>query len=215
MWLWTGPDPAPEEPIPFFDFTGYSWAGSAFAEDVSTHYTRTIENQLDFTHLPFVHRTTIGRFINKDVEVECEVDGDHIRASASGTTLHFLGPNIWRLQTGSMWQFLAFAPVDDSNMRYYIRTYQRLVTVPGLDWLVGKVGTVSNLFVLRQDTPVVETQPAAETRLRMGEVLVPSDAPIIAYRRWRESRRARFSPGRRLRSVPPDDEEPAERRSRR
>jgi phenylpropionate dioxygenase-like ring-hydroxylating dioxygenase large terminal subunit len=204
IWLWTGPSPAPETPVPFFDFPDCSFAGSAFCEDVPTHYTRGIENQLDYAHLPFVHRTTIGRFATSG-EITTAVDGDRIRAWVSDPESFFelLGPNIWRLNTGAAWQFLAFVPIDEQNMRYYVRTYQRRVTAPGLDWLVGRIGVVFTRIVLRQDTPVVASQPAAETRLRMGEVLLPSDAPIIAYRRWREQHRAPFEPGRRLRA-PPD-----------
>ena len=211
VWIWSGPDPAPDAdvPVPFFDFSGYTFAGSAFCEDVATHYTRGIENQLDYAHLPFVHRTTIGRFATQG-EVTTEVDGDRIRAYVNDPQSFFelIGPNIWRLNTGSVWQFLAFVPVDEQRMRYYVRAYQRRVTVPALAWLFGRVGVVFSRIILRQDTPVVESQPAAETRLRMGEVLLPSDAPIIAYRRWREKNRVLFEPGRRLRAVPdaPDHE---------
>ena len=204
VWIWTGPDPAPDEPVPFFDFTGYSCAGSAFSSQVDAHYSRAIENQLDFAHLSFVHRSTIGRFITEDISLVCEVGGDQIRAhlGEDASLVQFIGPNIWRSNTRGMWQFLAFVPVDEKTTRYYVRTYQRMVTAPGLDWMIGKINVMLNGLVLREDTRVVETQPASETRLRMGEVLVPSDAAIISYRRWREKRRFLFSPGRRLRVIP-------------
>ncbi|MFT5679455.1 MAG: phenylpropionate dioxygenase-like ring-hydroxylating dioxygenase large terminal subunit [Myxococcota bacterium] len=213
VWIWTGPDEAPDAPVPFFDFSGFTYAGSQFSEDVATHYTRSIENQLDFAHLPFVHRSTIGRFATTGLAVTTETNGDRIRAytGAPESFFELLGPNIWRLNTGAVWQFLAFVPVDDQNMRYYVRAYQRTVTAPGLAWLFGKVGVVFSRIVLRQDTPVVESQPAAETRLRMGEVLQPSDAPIIAYRRWREQHRVKFEPGRRLRAMPDEASQEVER----
>ncbi|MCB9678955.1 MAG: aromatic ring-hydroxylating dioxygenase subunit alpha [Alphaproteobacteria bacterium] len=195
VWLWTGPDPAPDDPVPFFDFTGWHWAGTDFHEDVATHYTRAVENQLDYAHLPFVHRNTIGRFATVDAEVHTEVDGDRIAfwAGDPDARIELVGPAIWRNRTGSMYQFLAFVPIDDTHMRYYVRTYQRAVRIPGLDRVFGRMLAFANRIVLGQDTPVVETQPAEETRLRMGEVLVPSDAPIIAYRRWREAHRAPFA----------------------
>lgn len=201
LWLWTGPDPAPETPIPFFDFDGFTHAGSEFCEDVDVHYTRAVENQLDFPHLPFVHETTIGRFAQTELEVDTEVEGDLIRARVRGQDgiIEFLGPNIWRLQVGAMWQFLAFAPVDDTHMRYYVRAYQRSITMPGAAWLFGRIGRVFNRIVLNQDTPVVESQPPHETQLRQpDEVLVPSDQPIIAYRRWREDKRIEFGTARSL-----------------
>ena len=204
VWLWTGPDPAPDESVPFFDFTGYTFAGSAFSSQVEAHYSRAIENQLDFAHLSFVHRSTIGRFITEDISLVCEVGGDQIRAhlGEDASLVQFIGPNIWRSNTRGLWQFLAFVPIDEKTTRYYVRTYQRMVTTPGLDWMIGKINVMLNGLVLREDTRVVETQPASETRLRMGEVLVPSDAAIISYRRWREKRRFLFSPGRRLRVIP-------------
>ena len=195
IWVWTGPSAAPSDPVPFFDFQGWSWRGSQSAVDVKVHYTRAVENQLDFIHLPFVHRTTIGRGLSPSQPFENSVDGDRIRLGFGDGFLELLGPNIWRLKTGPVFQFLVFAPVDEDNMRYYLRSYQRMVKVPGLDWVVGKVSALSSGFIMDQDTRVVETQPRGETRLRMGEVLIPGDAPIIAYRRWREERRAPFEPG--------------------
>jgi phenylpropionate dioxygenase-like ring-hydroxylating dioxygenase large terminal subunit len=198
IWLFTGPDAATDDPIPFFDFAGYEWAGSEMSEPVDVHYTVAIENQLDFAHLPFVHNKTIGRFVpSPAMDVETAVEGDRIRARAKETDggIDFLGPNIWRLDLGRMWQFLAFVPVDENRTLYYIRSYQKTVTLPGLAWLFGRLQRFGNRYILREDNAVVETIPAGETRLRgLGEVLVPSDGPIIAYRRWREAHRGPFDP---------------------
>ena len=207
IWVWTGQDAAPPEAVPFFDFHGWSWAGSHAAVPVTAHYTRSIENQLDFTHLPFVHRTTIGRSLSPEMDVVTEAEGARIRAflrdQPDGAFLELLGPNIWRLKTGPTWQFLAFVPVDDEHMLYYVRTYQRMVTIAGLAWLLGRFTRFTGRFILDQDTPLVESQPAGEVRLRNGELLVPSDGPIIAYRRWREERRAEV-PWQRSAVVPPE-----------
>lgn len=194
VWLWTGPAAAPEGPIPFFDFEGFRHAGSEHTELVRSHYTLAIENQLDFAHLPFVHATTIGRSMSPGpMTVRTEVEGDLIRAWIEGQEgfLELRGPNVWRLRLGDdLHQQLAFVPVDEQRMLYYVRTYQRVVTVPGLDRAFGVFQRAFNPFILRQDSRVVETIPNGETRLRgMGEVLVPSDAAIIAYRRWREVHR--------------------------
>ena len=196
IWLWTGPDTPPADAIPFFDFDGFSWQGSQFTVKVDNHYTRAIENQLDFAHLPFVHASTIGRFATAEVEVDTVVDGDRIRAAVGGAEdfIEFLGPNLWRLRTGPTWQLLVFVPIDDGHMQYYTRNYQPWVHARGLRWMVGKANAALNRLVIRQDTPVVESQPVAETRLKMGELLVPSDKPIIAYRRWREAHRGVWQP---------------------
>ncbi len=200
VWIWTGVEAPDDTPIPFFDFEGYAWTGSAMTVPVATHYARGIENQLDFAHLPFVHRTTIGRMVDLSggVELQTEVDGDRIAVrlvDSDEGAVQFLGPNIWRNRTGAAWQFLAFVPIDEAHMLYYVRTYQGFVRAPILAWVVGKLNATLNGFVIPQDTRVVETQPPGEVRLRMGEVLVRSDQPIIAYRRWREAHRAPFDPG--------------------
>lgn len=217
IWVWTGPEAATDAPIPFFDFGDLSCAGSADAIPVRTHYTRAIENQLDYSHLPFVHRRTIGRFVT-DVAREqfVETDGDVIRFGPSkdaDALIEFIGPNIWRLRTGRAWQFLAFVPVDDDNMLYYTRSYQGVVGVPGLSWLVGRMGRFFNRFIFAEDTAVVESQPAVETRLRMGEMLVPSDGPIIAYRRWREANRTPFPPEKKGRTPTRTQEDVVDKRT--
>ncbi len=193
LWMWNGPALETDAPVPFFDFDGYSFAGSEFEEPVATHYTRAIENQLDFAHLAFVHRTTIGRLANKVVDVRTEVDGDLIVVTTESppARIEFLGPGLWRNRTGPFWQFLAFVPIDDAAMTYYVRSYQKALRRGPLAWLFGLLQRFLNGIIIRQDTPVVETQPASETRLReMNEILVPSDEPIIAYRRWREAHRS-------------------------
>lgn len=196
VWVWTGPADPPDGPVPFFDLEGWSWAGSDFTEPVANSHTRAVENQLDYPHLPFVHPGTLGRVVTKDMDVTTVVDGDRIRAHIGDPTafIELQAPNIWRNKTGPTWQFLAFVPIDADAMVYYVRTYQKMLTVPVLDWVVGALNQVVNGVILRQDTPLVESQPPGESRLRMGEVLVPSDGPIIAYRRWREPLRAEWDP---------------------
>jgi phenylpropionate dioxygenase-like ring-hydroxylating dioxygenase large terminal subunit len=193
LWLWTGPSDAPDTEPAFFDFAGYSAAGSQLIVPVANSYTRAVENQLDMTHLPFVHAKTIGRFAGSAaMDVQTDVEGDVIRMKRKGTDEpgpEFWGPNIWRLKTGPIYQFLAFVPIDDTHMQYYLRTYQPFATWNPAAWLIGKLTAASNEKVVGEDTPMVEGQPREEVRLGSGEVLVPSDGPSIAYRRWRKGKR--------------------------
>ncbi len=196
VWLWSGPEAAPEADPDMFAFPGCSAAGSLSSMDLPFHHTRAIENQLDFAHLPFVHRRTIGRFVPSpavDLEVSEEDGRLSVKNADQEGVLEFWPPGIWRLRTGRSWQFLAFVPVDETTSRVYIQAPQPHVTTPGLAHLVGWISRWSNALVLGEDKAVVATQPNVETRLRMGEVLLPSDAAIIAYRRWREARRAPFA----------------------
>jgi len=61
IWLWYGDEQDDVPEIPFFEELkeGFSYGG--FSETWNVHYTRAIENQLDVVHLPFVHKTTIGK----------------------------------------------------------------------------------------------------------------------------------------------------------
>jgi len=77
IWLWRNPDLAPAETVPAHP----DLEGQQFGESVTTwpaHYTRCIENVCDFSHLPFVHKTTIGLFKRNTatvVEIEDLPDG--------------------------------------------------------------------------------------------------------------------------------------------
>lgn len=62
IWLWYGDDfGLAAGPIPFFEELKSGFTYGQISETWAVHYTRAIENQLDAVHLPFVHKTTIGR----------------------------------------------------------------------------------------------------------------------------------------------------------
>jgi len=195
VYLWTGsaePGPGFEE-VPWFEELDDSFEWDGFTDDWATHYTRAIENQLDFTHLPFAHRTTIGRAVPGRLEVITEVDGDRMRITydpatydAKGFFVKFHLPNLWlnRLAPG-IFALMAFAPVDEANTRIYVRFYQRKMAIPGAAWAVAWVGNLFNRYILGQDKRIVLTQRPVRTDLGMRERLVPSDRPILELRKWR------------------------------
>ena len=60
IFVWWG-TAEPDPPVPPF-FPGLDgFRSSTLVDRWPVHYSRVIENQLDLAHLPFVHRTTIGR----------------------------------------------------------------------------------------------------------------------------------------------------------
>ena len=190
VWIWSGPGPAPAGPPPFFDFSGYSFAGSAFQERWDTHYARVVENELDFAHLPFVHHNTIGRGFAKAVEIEVSVEGDHLQVwqpHAPGVRLEVIGPNLWRMPLGpKLFNFIAFAPVSDAAVVLYLRTYQRIATWAPAAHAIGLVNRLTNPVVLAQDARTVPHQRPRVPSLTSGEVYVPSDRGIVAFHRWRQ-----------------------------
>ena len=190
VWVWWGERRESYPEIPWFaelDEPGWRWRASRITEEWPVHWTRVLENQLDFTHLPFVHRTSIGRGVSAEVEVEVEAEGDHLvtRASNQRTILELYAPNLWRNRLSDKTQVvMVFVPISEDETRNYVRFYQRIVPWPVLGDLVCWLSRPMNRIILGQDRRVVTTQ-RGEARLGNGEKLVRSDAPIIWFRRWR------------------------------
>ncbi len=196
VWLWYTDLPVSDPTLlpepPWFVEIDETYVHASFSDDWETHYTRAVENQLDFTHLPFVHATSIGRGVPHRLDVITTVTGDRIHVTydpatydAKGFFVELIAPSLWRNRLSeNVWAMIAFVPVDDTHTRLYLRFYQSYVTIPGLGWLVCWLSNRFNRHILHQDKRVVLTQEPLETDLRMGEVLVHSDRPIIEWRRW-------------------------------
>jgi phenylpropionate dioxygenase-like ring-hydroxylating dioxygenase large terminal subunit len=207
IWLWYGDDDKiATEPFFFKELALYSY--SSFKDTWKVHYSRAIENQLDVVHLPFVHKTTIGRgdktLVNGPV-VECENnlitfyvnnvkdDGNTVPLKPDEIIdykklfhLKFHFPNIWQNYiSDNIRAFAAFVPVDEENSIIYIRYYQKMVKLPILKEIFNYIGKVSSIIILRQDKRVVETQIPKKSILKMDELLIMGDKPIIEYRKRR------------------------------
>jgi hypothetical protein len=61
IWFWNGEPRADYPPLPWCEELDDSFEYGTVAVKWNSHYTRSIENQLDVSHLPFVHKNTIGR----------------------------------------------------------------------------------------------------------------------------------------------------------
>ncbi|MEQ8155949.1 MAG: aromatic ring-hydroxylating dioxygenase subunit alpha [Clostridiaceae bacterium] len=209
IWLWYGEqkDNVPE--IPFFKELreGFSYGG--FSENWGVHYTRAIENQLDVVHLPFVHKTTIGRgnktLVNGPVVkwdnnlmtfyVKNQTDNgqepqksDEIDNYEKLFSLQLQMPNLWQNRISDKVRIIAaFAPVDEENTHIYIRFYQSIIKVPFLKEIFNSLSNISNRVILHQDRRVVITQLPKKSELSMGENLIQGDLPIIEFRKRREA----------------------------
>lgn len=170
------------------------------------HVTRSIENQLDVTHLSFTHKKTIGdakrpvidgpiftwlddetmHFLSVSQEDKGQIakKGDQTDPSLAQGSLLFRFPNTWRLKiTEKFYNFAAFVPVDDDHSITYIRSYQRLLGIPLLDRWVSKLMILFSKRILGEDRRVVCSQDPIRTELSMDELLVQGDRPIIEFRR--------------------------------
>jgi phenylpropionate dioxygenase-like ring-hydroxylating dioxygenase large terminal subunit len=207
IWLWWGDDDQRNEK-PFFFEELKDFTYSSLQDDWNVHYSRAIENQLDVVHVPFVHKTTIGRgnktIVNGPVVIrENELitfyvnnvpdDGksvalkpDEIVGYEKFFRLQFHYPNIWHnFISNKIRAFAAFVPVDEENTVVYIRYYQKLIKIPLLKELFNYIGKVSSLVILRQDKRIVITQIPQKSELKMDERLIMGDKPIIEYRKHR------------------------------
>jgi phenylpropionate dioxygenase-like ring-hydroxylating dioxygenase large terminal subunit len=207
MW-WGVADLKSPEPFFFKELGDFTYSG--FKDYWNVHYSRAIENQLDVVHLPFVHKTTIGRgnktLVNgpvvtrenelitfyvdnrKDDGKTVPLKPEEIANYQQLFHLQFHYPNIWQnFISDKIRAFAAFVPVDDENTIIYIRYYQRLINIPLIRELFNYLGKVSSIIILRQDKRVVETQLPKKSELRMDEHLIPGDIPIIEYRKHRQT----------------------------
>jgi phenylpropionate dioxygenase-like ring-hydroxylating dioxygenase large terminal subunit len=215
IWIWWGEKPPQGLPEPFFfEDIDASFSSRMIVDAWDTHYSRAIENQLDVIHLPFVHRTTIGRgdrtVVNGPVtewktpdhlvvrpfnevdrgQAPLRPDQIHPPYPPLHVELHL--PNLWQNWiSDAMRIVVAFVPVDHEHTLLYLRLYQRFLRVPILRGLVNGMVMPFNRVILHQDRRVVVTQtpkasPVGPGDRRLRENLVPGDAPVAAYRMRRQ-----------------------------
>jgi phenylpropionate dioxygenase-like ring-hydroxylating dioxygenase large terminal subunit len=191
VWVRVGPGPAAQAPVPWFDNLGPEFVQSRIEEVWPTHFSRWIENELDVTHLPFVHRNTIGRGFNAAVPSRFEFDHRGIlilfdQTDPGNRTHQFarlLYPNIWQLAVSpSMFLVMAFAAIDDEHTKLYFRTYRSFATAPLLKPLVDVFINAFNRKVVAQDRRVVLSQRPKSSGDSAGEILFREDAAVRHYR---------------------------------
>jgi phenylpropionate dioxygenase-like ring-hydroxylating dioxygenase large terminal subunit len=210
VYVWYGEPQKEYPPLAFFDMLDASFSYMTLTDRWACHYSRAIENQLDVVHLPFVHRSTIGRgnqtLVNGPRSRLTRGDNDRIDLWYDNTVdngqpprkpsempetgdhplIQFYFPNLWHNWLGDkLHVVLAFAPIDDANTLMYIRFYQKMVTVPVFSHIFNWISAVGNFVIERQDRHVVITQEPRRADLNIGETLIVGDAPIVHYRRHR------------------------------
>lgn len=208
IWLWYGDeDKKTAKPFFFEELAGYRY--STFADAWPVHYSRAIENQLDVVHLPFVHKTTIGRgnktLVNgpvvtleedmltfyvdnvKDDKQSLPLRPEEIVDYKNLFFLRFHFPNLWQNYISDKMRIVAaFVPIDEENTIIYLRQYQKITGIPGVVQLFNLLGRIGNRIILNQDKRVVITQLPKKSWHKMNERLIMGDLPIIEYRRRRQ-----------------------------
>jgi len=208
VFIWWGREQETYPPLPEFNDLDSSFSTSEDHAHWSVDYSRAIENQLDVFHLPFPHRTTIGRGNRTiadgplvtlvddkmDIWVYNRIDdGSIARRSGELETpdrppfLRFIFPNLWMNRISNDVRITVyFTPIDAENCMMYLRYYLRGPKPP---WIANFAVWGMKIFskiILNQDKRVVITQRPLKTGLQIGEKLIPADQPIILYRRHRK-----------------------------
>ena len=209
IWVFYGDIKMAEDKIDFFKDIDDRFTYDTITDHWNVHYSRVIENQLDVVHVPFIHRTTIGRgnktLINGPVTT---VDSDNTITIKVFNTLDlgeppkkveeltniekeqkliFKYPNLWQNHINHKIRvIIAFVPIDDENTKLYIRFYQRIIKLPLVRHIFNKLGSLANYIVENQDKRIVNTELPKKSGLSIGEKLIAGDFPIVQYRRIRE-----------------------------
>lgn len=207
IYLWYG-DGVPTDTLPFFeDEIPEGMIYSEMADNWNAFYSRCIENQLDVIHLPFVHHNTIGRGNKTIVNGPKVIFEDEVLITSAQnsldkgqaplpadeckinkTYLKFKFPNIWLNHVmDTMKIFIFFAPVDDDYTILYLRFYSSVLKTRFGNHSLALIGRLGNKIVERQDKRVVITQVPKKSEFISGENLFPGDAPIIQYRKLRNT----------------------------
>ena len=207
VFAWYGEGKPDAEPAVFDVITDPAFAYDHMNDPWGVQYSRVIENQLDVSHLAFVHHNTIGRgnrtlvngpkveWLDENTlrtSADNEVDeGQHPRTAEESriksTNLTFRFPNMWLNHVTDKIQILAFfIPVDEERSIIALRFYTRITGFRPVDKIIAWLGSRANKIVERQDKRIVETQIPKASQLRMKENLTQADLPIIEYRSKRE-----------------------------
>jgi len=202
IWLWNGTPRSQYPPLPWFDnLQGFSH--STFQVLWDTDHTRAIEGMLDVSHLPFVHRNTIGRgnatlvngpyttLENDRIRVWLDNQPDAGLPAMKPTEMPppgkppmlFLNfPNLWQLGLGPKLRIVNIvAPVDEEKTVIYVRTYQGMTSLPIIRTIITRWTNLFNRWILKEDYAVTRSQFPKKSDLRIGEHFIPADRPIALY----------------------------------
>ncbi|MGB3650625.1 MAG: aromatic ring-hydroxylating dioxygenase subunit alpha [Rivularia sp. (in: cyanobacteria)] len=162
----------------------------------NAHWTRVIENAMDFVHLPFVHRNSFGGAIGKQAleaksiaEYQIEQTESSIKVFnrfhniPSGFALEWHQPNLVVLKFDEMGipvrVHLFSVPINDEQTRYILSIL-----------MLGETNEKSKTSIVEEFIkPVIEDKVVIETQLgeipnTTEECNVPTDKGTLLFRHW-------------------------------
>ncbi|MBN8280027.1 MAG: aromatic ring-hydroxylating dioxygenase subunit alpha [Gammaproteobacteria bacterium] len=200
LWVHTSildpanPPPPPELPA---SLAGPPREYGTYSQVWQAHWTRAVENFIDFAHPSYLHRATIGAWTHDyaeggavaTVEVEPESWGfrtlNYFGNRRQGFRVDWYRPNqtVLHFGAGTSGKLHVFSiPVSADRTR--VMTVRRLP--PGMDLAAWNARAAAvDHTILDEDRVVVESQAGPVDDA--GEISVGTDAPSVAFRRWQRT----------------------------
>jgi phenylpropionate dioxygenase-like ring-hydroxylating dioxygenase large terminal subunit len=192
VWVFTGASPT-EEPSVHEVFERGDVRICGFVLEMKTHWTRAMENMLDWPHLPFVHAGTIGKGMagaenaRMDVEVEPTAWGFRSRISIDGAShpgsLDYRFPNRMNLfipiPNKTLVMEVSCVPVDETHTRLVLMTARSFAKLSVLD----RFFNAQNAKIAGEDRAVVESSHPRAVPRAPEERSVRTDGPTLRFRR--------------------------------
>ncbi|PZR13561.1 MAG: aromatic ring-hydroxylating dioxygenase subunit alpha [Archangium gephyra] len=198
LWAWTEVTATPpSEPIVPEALTLPGLARTYFQVEWNAHWSRAMENMLDSPHVPFVHKSTIGRFMRPYLRPDSRMDvnwedtpwGGTTRSMLddredSGADLHFYRPNMMALNIPvpkQVFRMHAFCvPIDASRTRMIIVGARSFAT-----WRVlNPLFNWSNKRIAAEDRAIVESSWPVEVPPPSEETSVRTDRATLQFRKY-------------------------------
>jgi len=205
IWIYTEvTDAPPSEPElnDIFERADVRVAGGSV--EWRTHWTRAMENMLDWPHLPFVHRRSIGRDLvakadrRMDIHFEEQPWGAQTRISIDGQeqpgALDLRWPNQMNLHIPIPGRTLLLAvacvPVDVERTRLLLISARSFLRARVFDFVFHRM----NRRVAGEDRAIVESSAPSAVPHAGAEQSVRTDAPTLHFRKRYLAELAAVSP---------------------
>ncbi|MEY4615913.1 MAG: hypothetical protein RJB66_873 [Pseudomonadota bacterium] len=192
LWLWwdeINSHAAPQGTPQWFDGLPKKALTIEQTDQAQCHVTRAIENQLDFNHLSFVHRRSIGRFSDPRKIPYFKLEEESLQYAMSKELdkppyIAFKLPNIWLNAISPRFMMtLGFTPIDQNTTQFYMRTYQNFLPIPLLGHFLMLILRRTNRWVLGEDLRIVNSHPEGQSLdFDSYEKLLGTDRAIRHFR---------------------------------
>ena len=201
VWVFTDFEAPPQPPTYSAVLDGPTEATGPLArmdhvEEWDCHWTRAMENMLDFPHLPYVHRSTIGRFVRRRQRRDSRLSydlvetvdgfrfGSRVDDGPAQAELSWYRPHGMSLDTMPEPRLMRIhvwcVPVEAHRTRMILSVVRNVqpqaVFSPAFDAV--------NRKVLHQDRAIVESSDPPVVPAGGVERSVPTDRPTLTFRTW-------------------------------